>query len=228
MSPTATLSDPLHLARGPAWANRITLAPLTNWQSHADGTLGEDEYRWLTMRAPRRLRHDDDLRRARAALGPGLSGAAGRVVRCAPARPDAAGCRHPCRRQRVLPATAAFGPARRARADRPAACRALGRCRDRCPRAEHCRGRAAGARLHRRRAPRRAGRLPGRGAARRARLSAGAVSGCRAQPAQRPLRRQLRQPHAHPVRDHRRHPRRHRRRASSSGCGCRPSASTSA
>ena len=51
MRPTARLSDPLSLARGPAWAHRITLAPLTNWQSHADGTLGEDEYRWLTMRA---------------------------------------------------------------------------------------------------------------------------------------------------------------------------------
>ncbi len=45
------LPAPLKLSRGPIWANRITLAPLTNWQSHADGTLGEDEYRWLTMRA---------------------------------------------------------------------------------------------------------------------------------------------------------------------------------
>jgi 2,4-dienoyl-CoA reductase-like NADH-dependent reductase (Old Yellow Enzyme family) len=51
MTRSATLSDPLPLAHGPAWANRIALAPLTNWQSHADGTLGEDEYRWLTMRA---------------------------------------------------------------------------------------------------------------------------------------------------------------------------------
>ena len=51
MTPAANLSDPLTLARGPAWANRITLAPLTNWQSHADGTLGDDEFRWLTMRA---------------------------------------------------------------------------------------------------------------------------------------------------------------------------------
>ena len=50
-SPTPALSDPLHLSRGPAWAHRITLAPLTNWQSHADGTLGDDEYHWLTMRA---------------------------------------------------------------------------------------------------------------------------------------------------------------------------------
>jgi len=45
-----SLSDPLTLPRGPAWGNRIALAPLTNWQSHADGTLGDDEYRWLTMR----------------------------------------------------------------------------------------------------------------------------------------------------------------------------------
>jgi 2,4-dienoyl-CoA reductase-like NADH-dependent reductase (Old Yellow Enzyme family) len=37
--------------RGPAWKNRIALAPLTNQQSHADGTLSDDEYRWLTMRA---------------------------------------------------------------------------------------------------------------------------------------------------------------------------------
>jgi len=51
MPHSPALSDPLPLTRGPAWANRITLAPLTNWQSHADGTLGDDEYRWLTMRA---------------------------------------------------------------------------------------------------------------------------------------------------------------------------------
>ena len=81
--------------------------------------------------------------------------------------------------------------------------------------------------LHRRRAARRARRLPRRGAARRARLPAGAVSRCRAQPAQRPLRRQLRQPQPHAVRDHRRHPRRAPGRASSSACGCRPSASAS-
>ena len=47
----ARLAEPLQLMRGPSWAHRIALAPLTNWQSHADGTLGEDEYRWLTMRA---------------------------------------------------------------------------------------------------------------------------------------------------------------------------------
>lgn len=45
------LSTPLQFTHGPAWANRIALAPLTNQQSHADGTLGADEYRWLTMRA---------------------------------------------------------------------------------------------------------------------------------------------------------------------------------
>ncbi len=31
--------------------NRLMLAPLTNWQSHVDGTLSDDEYHWLTMRA---------------------------------------------------------------------------------------------------------------------------------------------------------------------------------
>ncbi|MET0240840.1 MAG: NADH:flavin oxidoreductase [Sphingobium sp.] len=41
----------LALPRGPALANRFALAPLTNKQSHIDGTLSDDEYRWLTMRA---------------------------------------------------------------------------------------------------------------------------------------------------------------------------------
>lgn len=45
------LADPLPLARGPAMRNRLMLAPLTNMQSHADGTLSDDEYHWLTMRA---------------------------------------------------------------------------------------------------------------------------------------------------------------------------------
>jgi 2,4-dienoyl-CoA reductase-like NADH-dependent reductase (Old Yellow Enzyme family) len=31
--------------------NRFMLAPLTNLQSHPDGTLSDDEFRWLTMRA---------------------------------------------------------------------------------------------------------------------------------------------------------------------------------
>ena len=51
MNSTPALCDPLNLTRGPGWAHRIALAPLTNWQSHVDGTLGDDEYRWLTMRA---------------------------------------------------------------------------------------------------------------------------------------------------------------------------------
>lgn len=45
------LSDPLPLRRGPALANRMMLAPLTNQQSHADGRLSDAEFRWLTMRA---------------------------------------------------------------------------------------------------------------------------------------------------------------------------------
>jgi len=45
------LFEPLSLAHGPALRNRFVLAPLTNLQSHADGTLSDDEFRWLTMRA---------------------------------------------------------------------------------------------------------------------------------------------------------------------------------
>ena len=42
---------PLDLLRGPAWSNRLAVAPLTNKQSNADGTLGDDERRWLVARA---------------------------------------------------------------------------------------------------------------------------------------------------------------------------------
>jgi 2,4-dienoyl-CoA reductase-like NADH-dependent reductase (Old Yellow Enzyme family) len=45
------LFDPLTFRRGPAMANRLALAPLTNCQSHADGRLSDDEFHWLTMRA---------------------------------------------------------------------------------------------------------------------------------------------------------------------------------
>jgi 2,4-dienoyl-CoA reductase-like NADH-dependent reductase (Old Yellow Enzyme family) len=48
---TKRLDDGLDLGRGPAMANRFMLAPLTNMQSHADGTLSDDEYRWLVARA---------------------------------------------------------------------------------------------------------------------------------------------------------------------------------
>ena len=36
-------ADPLRLAHGPTWRNSIALAPLTNCQSNADGTLSDDE-----------------------------------------------------------------------------------------------------------------------------------------------------------------------------------------
>jgi len=42
---------PLSFTRGPDMKNRFMLAPLTNLQSHPDGQLSEDEFRWLTMRA---------------------------------------------------------------------------------------------------------------------------------------------------------------------------------
>ncbi|MBI1362053.1 MAG: NADH:flavin oxidoreductase [Alphaproteobacteria bacterium] len=47
----ASLFEPLTLKTGPAMKNRFMLAPLTNQQSHADGVLSDDEFRWLTMRA---------------------------------------------------------------------------------------------------------------------------------------------------------------------------------
>ncbi len=43
--------DPMTFARGPAMKNRFMLAPLTNWQSHPDGRLSDDEFKWLTKRA---------------------------------------------------------------------------------------------------------------------------------------------------------------------------------
>ena len=45
------LFDPVTFTHGPAMPNRFMLAPLTNQQSHADGTLSDDEHHWLTMRA---------------------------------------------------------------------------------------------------------------------------------------------------------------------------------
>ncbi len=44
-------ASPLSFPRGPAMPNRMMLAPLTNSQSHVDGTLSDDEIKWLTMRA---------------------------------------------------------------------------------------------------------------------------------------------------------------------------------
>ncbi|MEN9315174.1 MAG: hypothetical protein RIS35_1567, partial [Pseudomonadota bacterium] len=48
---TTKLSDSLSFARGPALKNRLVLAPMANDQSHADGTLGDEEHRWLLSRA---------------------------------------------------------------------------------------------------------------------------------------------------------------------------------
>ncbi len=47
----ADLFAPLSFAHGPAMKNRFMLAPLTNLQSHPDGTLSDDEFNWLTLRA---------------------------------------------------------------------------------------------------------------------------------------------------------------------------------
>jgi 2,4-dienoyl-CoA reductase-like NADH-dependent reductase (Old Yellow Enzyme family) len=46
-----SLFEPLTFRSGLAARNRVLLAPLTNKQSHADGSLGADELRWLSSRA---------------------------------------------------------------------------------------------------------------------------------------------------------------------------------
>lgn len=45
------LMSPLTFTSGHTMKNRFMLAPLTNCQSNEDGTLSDDEYAWLTMRA---------------------------------------------------------------------------------------------------------------------------------------------------------------------------------
>ena len=45
------LADSLSFTSGAMLKNRFMLAPLTNLQSAADGTLGDDELHWLSMRA---------------------------------------------------------------------------------------------------------------------------------------------------------------------------------
>ena len=44
-------NTPLHFACGLTLNNRFMLAPLTNQQSHDNGQLSEEEFKWLTMRA---------------------------------------------------------------------------------------------------------------------------------------------------------------------------------
>jgi 2,4-dienoyl-CoA reductase-like NADH-dependent reductase (Old Yellow Enzyme family) len=46
-----SLFQPLSFSRGPEIKNRLLLAPLTNQQSHDDGTMSDEEIRWLAMRA---------------------------------------------------------------------------------------------------------------------------------------------------------------------------------
>ena len=45
------LFDRIQFKCGQTIKNRFMLAPLTNTQSHEDGTLSDDEFNWLTMRA---------------------------------------------------------------------------------------------------------------------------------------------------------------------------------
>jgi 2,4-dienoyl-CoA reductase-like NADH-dependent reductase (Old Yellow Enzyme family) len=51
VSAVTGLFEPLALACGRGLKNRFMLAPLTNTQSHEDGSLSDDEFHWLTKRA---------------------------------------------------------------------------------------------------------------------------------------------------------------------------------
>ena len=46
-----SLATPITLRSGATARNRLALAPLTNQQSHADGTISHDEHAWLERRA---------------------------------------------------------------------------------------------------------------------------------------------------------------------------------
>ena len=45
------LNENISFPCGISMKNRFMLAPLTNTQSHEDGTLSDDEFIWLTLRA---------------------------------------------------------------------------------------------------------------------------------------------------------------------------------
>jgi len=47
----SSLFDPITFRGGAVAPNRLGLAPMTNLQSHEDGTLGDDELAWLARRA---------------------------------------------------------------------------------------------------------------------------------------------------------------------------------
>lgn len=51
MEPPTAVDSPMPFACGKSMKNRFMLAPMTNLQSHDDGTLSDEEFRWLTMRA---------------------------------------------------------------------------------------------------------------------------------------------------------------------------------
>jgi 2,4-dienoyl-CoA reductase-like NADH-dependent reductase (Old Yellow Enzyme family) len=48
---TKRLLEPLSFIRGPALANRLALSPMTSDQAKADGSVTDDEARWIGMRA---------------------------------------------------------------------------------------------------------------------------------------------------------------------------------
>ena len=49
--PAHDILSPFSFRNGVRATNRVALAPMTNGQSHADGSVGDDELRWLLRRA---------------------------------------------------------------------------------------------------------------------------------------------------------------------------------
>ena len=71
------LFDEMTFTRGPAMKNRFMLAPLTNEQSHVDGTLSDDEFNWLTHRATGGFAHVMTCAAHVQAVGQGFPGQLG-------------------------------------------------------------------------------------------------------------------------------------------------------
>ena len=103
------LHAPLRFISGKTIKNRFILAPLTNMQSHEDGTLSDDEYSWLTMRAKGGFG---------ATMTCASHGPAGLFLRQAHRRSDKAGRGHSRLRQPRPVATTPRGHAFSGRPDR--------------------------------------------------------------------------------------------------------------
>jgi 2,4-dienoyl-CoA reductase-like NADH-dependent reductase (Old Yellow Enzyme family) len=75
--PVDRMFEPVTFRRGQAMPNRFMLAPLTNSQSHPDGSCSAEEHRWLTMRAEGGFGATMTAAAQVAAIGQGFAGQIG-------------------------------------------------------------------------------------------------------------------------------------------------------